>query len=96
MAGSTKILLRLCKRQGWKCHYCGRQMRWAAGDDAGTMATFDHIIPRSRGGDRSAANGVAACMRCNQARGTLNYERFKYLVELNRKTDIAWQTPKFE
>jgi len=41
-------------RDGWKCQYCG-----------GHAETVDHLAPRSRGGEHSWENVVAACRRCN-------------------------------
>ena len=31
--------------------------------------TIDHVIPRSRGGENSWLNLVAACKKCNQKKG---------------------------
>lgn len=42
-------------RDGFSCQYCG-----ATGE-----MTFDHVIPRSRGGRTTWENVVAACGRCN-------------------------------
>lgn len=42
-------------RDGFCCQYCG-----AKGD-----LTFDHVVPRSRGGVTSWQNVVAACAPCN-------------------------------
>ena len=41
-------------RDTWICQYCG-----------GKAETMDHVVPRSRGGDHSWENVVAACRRCN-------------------------------
>ncbi|MEM6481637.1 MAG: HNH endonuclease [Pseudomonadota bacterium] len=46
-------------RDGFSCQYCG-----ATGD-----LTFDHVVPRSRGGTTTWENVVAACGRCNLKKG---------------------------
>ncbi len=46
-------------RDEFCCQYCG-----AKGD-----LTFDHVIPRARGGITSWENVVAACSRCNLRKG---------------------------
>jgi 5-methylcytosine-specific restriction endonuclease McrA len=45
-------------RDGSRCQYCGR--------DADSI---DHVVPRSRGGAHAWDNVVAACRRCNLAKG---------------------------
>ena len=46
-------------RDEFCCQYCG-----AKGD-----LTFDHVVPRARGGVTSWENVVAACSRCNLRKG---------------------------
>lgn len=46
-------------RDEFSCQYCG-----ARGD-----LTFDHVVPRARGGVTSWENVVAACSRCNLRKG---------------------------
>jgi 5-methylcytosine-specific restriction endonuclease McrA len=41
-------------RDGWACQYCGAPAE-----------NLDHVIPKSRGGEHSWENVVAACRRCN-------------------------------
>lgn len=41
-------------RDRGSCQYCG-----------GKAETVDHVVPRSRGGDHTWENVVAACRRCN-------------------------------
>jgi 5-methylcytosine-specific restriction endonuclease McrA len=48
-------------RDRFSCQYCGSR------DDL----TFDHLIPRSRGGQTSWINVVAACSGCNLRKGNL-------------------------
>ncbi|MBS3944910.1 MAG: HNH endonuclease [Melioribacter sp.] len=58
-----KIILtrrNILKRDGHKCAYCGR------GD---LPLTIDHVIPKSKGGDESWDNLVAACLPCNNKKG---------------------------
>jgi 5-methylcytosine-specific restriction endonuclease McrA len=50
-------------RDGFCCQYCGE----------GFLAfdlTFDHIVPRSRGGHTSWKNVVTACQSCNLLKGS--------------------------
>lgn len=47
-------------RDGFSCQYCG-----ATGD-----LTFDHVVPRARGGVTSWENVVAACAPCNLHKGS--------------------------
>ena len=46
-------------RDGFACQYCG----------SAEELTFDHVVPRSRGGRTSWENIVTACARCNLAKG---------------------------
>lgn len=49
-------------RDRWKCQYC-----W---DDFKTHElTFDHVVPRSKGGRTNWENIVAACQCCNTRKG---------------------------
>ena len=47
-------------RDRFACQYCGSER----GD-----LTFDHVVPRSLGGTTTWENVVAACSRCNLAKG---------------------------
>ncbi|MEM7423068.1 MAG: HNH endonuclease [Pseudomonadota bacterium] len=48
-------------RDGFRCQYCGAK---------GEM-TFDHVVPRSRGGRTTWENVVAACGKCNLRKSNL-------------------------
>jgi len=48
-------------RDGWACQYCGCR----------TNLTVDHVLPRSKGGDSTWENMVAACAPCNRRKGDL-------------------------
>ncbi len=46
-------------RDEFQCQYCGSR----------DNLTFDHVVPRSRGGITSWENVVAACSKCNLKKG---------------------------
>lgn len=46
-------------RDGFACQYCGTS----------SELTFDHVVPRSRGGRTTWENIVAACSPCNLRKG---------------------------
>src|SRR5262249_39110328 len=50
----------ILRRDHYTCQYCGRR---------GDRLTVDHVVPRSKGGDTAWTNVVAACLRCNLAKG---------------------------
>ena len=54
---SRKNILR---RDHHRCQYCNKN---------DVPLTIDHIIPKSKGGDDSWENLVAACVRCNNKKG---------------------------
>jgi 5-methylcytosine-specific restriction endonuclease McrA len=75
-AHSRKITRRaIFARDQWRCQYCG-------GGGHGSL-TVDHVIPRSRGGQTTWTNVVAACLRCNLLKGnrTLEEARLRLVRE---------------
>ena len=50
--------------------YCGGRFSFAE-------LTMDHVIPKSRGGDKSWTNIVACCKRCNNKKGNRTPEEAK-------------------
>jgi 5-methylcytosine-specific restriction endonuclease McrA len=49
-------------RDGAKCQYCGDHV-------ARNEATYDHVVPRAKGGVTTWENIVIACVPCNQKKG---------------------------
>jgi 5-methylcytosine-specific restriction endonuclease McrA len=49
-------------RDVWHCQYCGDPFKTH-------QLTFDHVIPRSKGGTTCWTNIVAACRPCNTRKG---------------------------
>jgi len=50
-------------RDRFRCQYCGQRFK-------SEELTFDHLVPRSRGGCAIWTNIVTACMTCNVAKGS--------------------------
>lgn len=87
---STKTIRKRIKimleQQGGRCHYCGTEHIYLREDvtkefyqgNRHLRATFDHVIPASKGGTYALQNGVCACSRCNGLRGNMPYSEFVY------------------
>ena len=60
------------RRDNYTCQYCGNSNR---------QLTIDHVVPRHMGGQKSWANVVTACARCNHRKGgrTLNEAKMTLL-----------------
>lgn len=72
----ARKLARLVERDGTQCFWCHEEMSFEARfHDPGNplCATFDHLIPRSRGGGNDDDNLVLACRECNSARADMTY-----------------------
>jgi len=63
-------------RDKWTCQYCGTRHRTHE-------LTFDHVVPRSRGGVTTWENIVAACQNCNRLKG--NFQPHECRMHLMRK-----------
>ena len=48
-------------RDRFTCQYCGEAF-------ASSALTFEHVVPRSKGGQTTWSNIVTACVPCNTAR----------------------------
>ena len=80
--GISKLSLK--KKYGTKCYYCGKEMDFSTGVDRKfnrDMATIEHLIPYSRGGEHTFKNTVLACRHCNISKNAKSIEEFK---EFNR------------
>lgn len=59
---NIRRMLRLIAKQNGKCWLCGLKLHISE-------ATFDHRVPRSKGGSNALSNLAAAHSACNSARG---------------------------
>ena len=67
----------LMRRDNYKCAYCGRHGE-----------TIDHVLPRSRGGQHTWENTVAACQLCNHRKAD------RLLSEIGWTLPVAPAVPK--
>lgn len=52
----------LFARDNYQCQFCEKQL-------PPSQLSFDHVLPRSRGGKTSWENVVCSCLRCNSRKG---------------------------
>lgn len=64
-APAPLTLPNLALRDGFRCSYCARGAHQLK---PGEFFNRDHVVPRSRGGERSWENLVLSCARCNSAK----------------------------
>ena len=61
----------ILRRDSHRCGYCGTGK---------PPLTIDHVIPKSRGGGDTWENLVAACIRCNNRKGSRTPEEAEMLL----------------
>jgi len=49
-------------RDDYKCQYCGKRL-------TPDQLTWDHVLPRARGGKTEWTNIVTCCIQCNRKKG---------------------------
>ncbi len=74
------VFLRDC----FTCQYCGAQHHSAE-------LTFDHVIPKSRGGNTSWHNVVTACQTCNMRKGNSMPHESKMIPLRYPKEPNSWE-----
>lgn len=77
ISGEPKFCRRsILLRDRFRCQYCGEEFPTPE-------LTYDHVIPRSRGGTTVWTNIVTACLRCNAAKANSlpNYSGRKGVVK---------------
>jgi 5-methylcytosine-specific restriction endonuclease McrA len=74
--GKSAKFHRCWAAQGGRCAYCQAPMGVTLGRPGAGDATWDHVVPRSRGGTSAATNLVLACWACNSAKGSMTQDEF--------------------
>jgi hypothetical protein len=64
MLNRADRLALILHRDGARCVWCGRAVAQGL-----VRATTEHVVPKVKGGPSWIENEVAACARCNRARG---------------------------
>ncbi|MBM2816208.1 MAG: endonuclease [Ignavibacteria bacterium] len=64
----------IIRRDNYRCAYCGEKSQ---------ELTIDHVIPRSRGGADTWENLVAACIHCNNKKGSRTPEEASMKLRTN-------------
>lgn len=84
------------ERDGWRCRFCGRRDlvvppagREHTAEEASSLATLDHWLPRSRGGTWEMSNLVLACRPCNGEKGQLTGEEYLSVLAYRRRQAVA-------
>jgi len=69
-------------RDNYTCQYCNKK-------HPPHQLTYDHVVPRSRGGKTTWTNVVTACVRCNLKKGN------KLVHQLNTPLQSVPREPKW-
>jgi len=69
---ATRLWRRALKESfGKTCVYCGESYELHE-------LTIDHVKPRSNGGETITTNCVCACAKCNQSKGSEDWQEFMW------------------
>lgn len=87
---SRAVAIRFCRsnvfrRDGYRCQYCGVQL-------AASRLTFDHVLPRARGGRTEWENIVTCCRPCNDRKRDRTPEEASMKL-VRRPARPAWLPP---
>lgn len=98
-AARRRRVWRLSEQQNHRCCYCSR-LTWVYDGIVNSdpkyvpdklpymtihhMATANHFIPASHGGDEKIENIVMCCNRCNMLRDTMDAHEFWELIHTNK------------
>lgn len=71
-------------RDGGKCQYCEKEVTMSD-------ATFDHVVPRSKGGKTDWENIVISCLPCNLKKGSKTVQQAR--MQLRKKPAMPKNIP---
>lgn len=77
METRIEIIRQLVERDGPGCFYCSSELMEPE-------VTFDHFVPRSKGGENTVENFRISCQPCNNRKGDRHPDEAKVLVPAAR------------
>ena len=86
-------LERLVRIQKGRCYYCGDMMMESHGAGSLRDPTIDHKQPRSSKGKDDPSNYAAACLGCNQEKGSLDENEYRLLKAM--RIFMPWSRQEF-
>lgn len=79
-----------------RCHLCSCQLTYNPASTGASVpnsnATFEHLIPKSKGGTRVAINGIIVCNKCNHTRGPMDWVKW---IEKLQPPKKEWLIAKY-
>lgn len=61
---------RIANKSDGCCYYCGLEL-------TKQTSTYDHVVPRSRGGRSTVENLVLACSPCNNKKSNMSLDDYR-------------------
>ncbi|MCL6505686.1 MAG: HNH endonuclease [Bryobacteraceae bacterium] len=85
--------LAVLERDKYRCQYCG--LDGLASFENYLVMTVDFVVPRARGGKKTARNLVAACRPCNVIKGQRVFKTFEdarsYVLQRREEIRKVWE-----
>lgn len=83
---------RLWKEQDGKCGFCGCETQLPkSGKIHWTLATVEHIIPKSKGGTNHRSNLMMSCYKCNSTRGAMDAQMWHTIVNDKKRLSAFYR-----
>ena len=64
------------EEQHRSCFYCEKQLTVRRFKNLGNELSFDHLLPKNKGGENKISNFIGACVSCNSKKSDNHYQNF--------------------
>lgn len=85
--------LNILERDRYRCQYCG--LDGMENFENSLVMSVDFVVPRARGGKKSASNLVASCRPCNLIKGRRAFSSFDeakvYVLQRREEIRQEWR-----